>query len=930
LGDRTTPARLAALIPLVIGCVAIAGWLSGFKILTSLVPGAVAMKINTAVCLTICGGALFIVSGRTTVNREAIARAAAVIAAVIGLAVLGEYVFGWQLGIDELLLKDTMRAYNVFPGRMSPYTAIAITVFGLGIATLRLPYLDKMARLFAAFGLAIGILSLIGYFWNVAELITDSWLPPVAVNTAVCFIALGIGMLWSRDYIEAEPRQAVLLAGVEIRVLVGFAIALTLLIVGGSFTYRDSAEYAKSVEWVAHTQEVRAVLADVYGSLAGAEVSQREYFLTRENAPLNESRKLIERANDDVSRLAQLLTDNPIQLTNLTKLRQLVEHRTATLTTGLTAFHDYGIPAVRAVLTLSRANGTVEDIRVQRDLMDDIEERLLSARRDQTERVRATTLISLLITLGVAIGLFVFLFRSIHQEIAARRIAERALIDSDNYNRSIIEGSPDCMAVLTSGAHITQMTPHAMRLMDIKDFASVSGMDWCELWSAQCQSQARAAVAMARTGTSGRFDGQTRSKTGTEKWWDVIVMPIATNRGQPERLLAVARDLTEVKLAERKLLEANRFLDSLIESLPVMVAVKDAKDLRFVRHNRMFEEMLGLTSEQIDGKTVEDFLQPEEAELTNRTDRAALETGKLLEIPERTVATPAGAKTLTTQKVPIFDSQGAAQYLLAISTDISERKLSELAIRELNAELQGKAKALESSNKELESFSYSVSHDLRAPLRAIDGFAEIIEQDYDDRLDDEGRRYLSVIRQNSKRMGELIDDLLAFSRLGRQTVAKTDINMDVLVREVVDEVVNLNAMSAAEGAPKPQVEIGPLPAVQGDRQLLRQVWINLISNAVKYSSKQAAPRIEVSGGQVGSENQYSVRDNGVGFSMEYVNKLFGVFQRLHRADEFTGTGVGLAIVHRIIARHGGRVWAEGKINEGAVFSIALPIGVRGG
>jgi light-regulated signal transduction histidine kinase (bacteriophytochrome) len=173
-------------------------------------------------------------------------------------------------------------------------------------------------------------------------------------------------------------------------------------------------------------------------------------------------------------------------------------------------------------------------------------------------------------------------------------------------------------------------------------------------------------------------------------------------------------------------------------------------------------------------------------------------------------------------------------------------------------------------------------------------------------------------------MGALIDDLLAFSRLGRQAVTHGEVNVDALVREVVEEVLNSELRSAK--APAPHIEVDPLPAVRGDRGLLRQVWSNLIANAVKYSSKAARPFIQVSGRQVGAENHYSVRDNGVGFNMKYAEQLFRVFQRLHRADEFGGTGVGLAIVHRVVTRHGGRVWAEGKENQGAVFSFALPKG----
>jgi light-regulated signal transduction histidine kinase (bacteriophytochrome) len=180
-------------------------------------------------------------------------------------------------------------------------------------------------------------------------------------------------------------------------------------------------------------------------------------------------------------------------------------------------------------------------------------------------------------------------------------------------------------------------------------------------------------------------------------------------------------------------------------------------------------------------------------------------------------------------------------------------------------------------------------------------------------------------------MGALIDDLLALSRLGRQPVADREVNVDSMVREVVAEALGTNALGELDHSNSAaHIEVGPLPPTRGDHGLLRQVWANLISNAIKYSSKAARPLIQVSGREVGSENHYSVRDNGVGFNMEYASKLFGVFQRLHRADEFGGTGVGLAIVHRVITRHGGRVWAESKVGHGAEFWFALPKGNNNG
>jgi signal transduction histidine kinase len=221
-------------------------------------------------------------------------------------------------------------------------------------------------------------------------------------------------------------------------------------------------------------------------------------------------------------------------------------------------------------------------------------------------------------------------------------------------------------------------------------------------------------------------------------------------------------------------------------------------------------------------------------------------------------------------------------------------------------------------NKELDAFSYSVSHDLRAPLRAIDGYARMLEEDCAAALDSEGRRLLGVVRSSAHRMGQLIEDLLALSRTGRQEPSRVPLDMERLAREVAAE------LAAQQKEQRAAVEFSALPAARGDASLLRQVWINLIGNGMKYSGKSRQPRVEVGGREDGEENVYWVRDNGVGFDMRYAERLFGAFQRLHRPDEFPGTGIGLAIVHRVIKRHGGRVWAEAKPGEGACFYFALP------
>ena len=255
---------------------------------------------------------------------------------------------------------------------------------------------------------------------------------------------------------------------------------------------------------------------------------------------------------------------------------------------------------------------------------------------------------------------------------------------------------------------------------------------------------------------------------------------------------------------------------------------------------------------------------------------------------------------------------------LLLWREIRQGERADAALSTSNSILVKHASQLEQANQELESFSYSISHDLRIPLRAVSGYASMLAEDYEDLLDNEGKRLLNVIRNNSKQMGILIDDLLAFSKLGRQALVATEIDMRALAENVLDELHDREPRHPAA------VTIGELPVGWGDRALLRQVWINLISNALKYSSKNLTAEVQIAGVDNDTESIYSIRDNGVGFDMTYYDKLFGVFQRLHSTEEFAGTGVGLAIVHRVITRHGGRVWAESEIGKGSTFFFALP------
>lgn len=273
---------------------------------------------------------------------------------------------------------------------------------------------------------------------------------------------------------------------------------------------------------------------------------------------------------------------------------------------------------------------------------------------------------------------------------------------------------------------------------------------------------------------------------------------------------------------------------------------------------------------------------------------------------------------VATTIVPLLDADGRPRQYVTISADITAHKQAEQDVRYLNAQLSHRVTQLEASNQELEAFSYSVSHDLRAPLRGIDGFARLLEDDYGAQLDAEGRRRLHIIRSETQRMGQLIDALLAFSRLGRQALVPGRIDLQALAQDVWTTLVRPTPERAV------QLVCPALPPAQGDTILLQQVFSNLLGNALKFTRHQPAPVIEVGGTAGPTEHTYFVRDNGAGFDPRHAGKLFGVFQRLHRESEFEGAGIGLALVQRIVHRHGGRIWAEGTPGRGATFFFTLP------
>jgi len=398
---------------------------------------------------------------------------------------------------------------------------------------------------------------------------------------------------------------------------------------------------------------------------------------------------------------------------------------------------------------------------------------------------------------------------------------------------------------------------------------------------------------------------------------------IFKDREGSERTSMIIRDLTEQKQAEYLLVKSEENYRNIFDFAPLAAAFWDI-ETKIIYWNKTAERIFGWTKEEVIGKRFIDFFIPEqdrekvEKNINFLINNISRETTLNLNLTKN------GNSILCEwNNTIIHDKEGNPSTIISLAKDVTEQKRAEDEIKKLNESLEQRViqrtAQLEASNDELKAFSYSVSHDLRAPLRHINGFINLFLENRTSKLTEEELGYLKVVTNSAAEMGQLIDALLSFSRLNRAVLRKTDINTLQCIQH------GLQYFEKEIQSRSIKIRINHLHETYGDFQLIQLVWVNLISNAVKYTNKKEDATIEIGSQLLDAETVFFIKDNGVGFDMKYKDKLFGVFQRLHKAKDFEGIGIGLANIFRIITRHGGRCWAEGETNKGATFYFSLPV-----
>ena len=502
-------------------------------------------------------------------------------------------------------------------------------------------------------------------------------------------------------------------------------------------------------------------------------------------------------------------------------------------------------------------------------------------------------------------------------DVTARKRAETALKTSEERLRSFFDNAVEGVYRTTLDGRLAYANIAYARMLGYESpqEAIDNATDIANQFYTDPDDRRKIVNSLTEKGRLDNFECQMRRKDGTT-FWAVINARLAYLQDNIPCIEGFVADATLRKQAEIALWETQERFRAFMDNSPVIAWAKDDQG-RYIYLNQTYENRFGVRLDDWFGKTDFELWPADIAEPFWKNDQQVLLSNGLVQIEEETYNPDGSCCKWWNFKFPIEDVTGR-RYVGGIGLDITERKHYEEKIEELNKELEQRIVELKKVNRELEVLNYSVSHDLRTPLVVLSGFARILTDKHSHLLDEKGKHYLDIVNKSSKRMTELIEDLLAFFGLGQKTICHKTTDMKRLVSDIVVD------FKTAFPDQNFQVNVKPLPFARGDRKMLRQVLVNLIDNAIKYSKPKELAVIEVGGRAGEGKNIYYVKDNGIGFSRDQADNIFEVFARLNSTDEFRGTGIGLAIVKKIVEKHGGEVWAEARPGAGATFYFSLP------
>lgn len=698
----------------------------------------------------------------------------------------------------------------------------------------------------------------------------------------------------------------------ENKIVAGFVTTALALIILGWLSFRATKDFILAQAAVTHSHDVITQLKSEEALLNGADMEQRGYLLTGNTKFLENCHALTARVPDQLELLQRLTADSPVQKEALMRLSSLTLAEISLIENRIATYQNSGLQTALASAPMEKTEVQMNDIHELTEQMRSTEEKILTQKRENARNIGHMTEAEVITggVLAVAIGwLAVILVR---RDLRLRAMAEKKLNQTEDRFRSMIAAVRDyAIYLLNPDGRITTWNEGAQRMNGYKA-EEVIGKHFSMFYPKEDVAAGRPQLLLAEAVEKGRFEdtGWHVRKDGSRFWANAIATAGRDSDGKLLGFVKVVRDLTERRRAGEVKEERDRYFDLSREMISVAGFDGYLKTI-----NPAWKWTLGYSEEELLSRPSLEFVHPDDREASRAEFENLTKGGELIYFENRLHCKDGSWRWFAWSACSVVSESR----IYATGRDITERKLADEKIEKLNVEQQHHADQLEAANKELESFSYSVSHDLRAPLRHIDGFVKMLMKQCEAKLDDKSRRYLDIIADSARRMGVLIDDLLVFSKMSRAELRHTKVSNDSLVHEAV------HGMQTEIDERHIHWNIEALPEVDADPAMLQQVWVNLISNAVKYTRPREEAEIKIGSADSGNgEYIFFVQDNGVGFDMQYANKLFGVFQRLHRAEEFEGTGIGLANVSRIVHRHGGRVWAEGKPDAGATFYFSLP------